>query len=658
VTPSSRSPAQVRGQAAPDDAADDGSTATAPGSASGSSVGATTSGAAPLHSSTDRLRLLSIAAVLSVFLSYVLMVLVAGLAGLTAGEGLAPRALLVAAIPLWLAAHQVPLVVAGAPLGVLPLVPTAAVLALTALTAMRVTRRLGSRLREDASAVVATLAGAHASVAVLATALPQSPVQAAPWAALLGGGLVAAAGAGLGALRCTGLPPWWYAAPIWVRGGIAAARIGAAALATEGALMLLSALLVSIGEVYARVQSASPSLGAGVGITLLSLCYLPNALVASVSWVAGPGLSIGAAAASPLFTAPGLVPPIPLMAAMPALQPPAWTVVVFLLPVLAGALVGRRCREVDAEPMHRLAAVGVATVTVAVGFALLAAVVSGRLAAGPFDPVDLPALALAGALLGWIGVPAVAVVLLPTRVRRPRLPKPGRRTRSSRQMGRRTGRRGVRAGAAAAGAAGTGTLAGAASTEESEYADSDSDSDSADTNSEDADSEDADSEDADSEDANSAAGDSDYDDADFSNDEYDETEYDNDTEYDNQTGAGSAAAVTAKDYDSDLGEFEFDELELDEFELGTFDSQLASANSDHAETGWRRAPTDVEPADGGAETPDQGTEGPDLDAEGADAEPEGADAEPEPDEVMAEGSEPETGGNTDRRARWWRRRRS
>ncbi|HWN35100.1 MAG TPA: DUF6350 family protein, partial [Pseudonocardia sp.] len=309
-----------------------------------------------MQSSTDRLRLLSVVAALSVLLSYLLMVLVAGLAGLTAGAGLAPRSLLVAAIPLWLAAHQVPLVVAGAPLGVLPLLPTAAVLALAAFPAMRVTRRLGGRLREDASAVVATLAGAHASVAVLATALPQSPVQAAPWAALLGGGLVAAAGAGLGALRCTGLPPRWHTAPGWVRGGVAAARIGAAALATEGALMLLSALLVSIGEVYARVQSASPNLGAGAGITLLSLCYLPNALVASVSWVAGPGLSIGAAAASPLFTAPGLVPPIPLMAAMPALQPPAWTVVVFLLPVLAGVLVGRRCREVDAEPMHRLAA--------------------------------------------------------------------------------------------------------------------------------------------------------------------------------------------------------------------------------------------------------------------------------------------------------------
>jgi hypothetical protein len=387
-----------------------------------------------------------------------LAVLVAAVAGLTAGAGLAPKALLVAAIPLWLAAHQVPLVVAGAPLGVLPLLPTAAVLMLAALVAARVTTRLGGRLREDASAVVASLAGAHASVAVLATALPQSPVQAMPWAALLGGGLVAAAGAGLGALRRSGLPVWWTVVPEWVRAGVSAARVGAAALCTAGSLMLFAAMLVAVSELHARLQSASPTLGAGVGITLLSLSYLPNALIASVSWLAGPGLSIGAAAASPLFTAPGLVPSIPLMAAMPAARPPGWTVLVFVLPVLAGVLVGRRCRQVDDEPVHRVCAVAVATGIVAFGFGLLAALVSGRLAAGPFDPVELPALALAAALLGWIGVPASAVVLLPERALPPRrlatVRHPPQR-RSPGRNGARSTRTGVAVAGATIGAAGT-----------------------------------------------------------------------------------------------------------------------------------------------------------------------------------------------------------
>jgi len=406
----------------------------------------------PAHIPADRLRLLACGAVASLVLSYLLAVLIGAVAGLTAGDGLAAKALLVAAIPLWLAAHQVPLVVAGAPLGVLPLLPTAAVLTLTAVVAARVTTRLGGRLREDASAVVASLAGAHASVAVLATALPQSPVQATPWAALLGGGLVAAAGAGLGALRRTGLPGWWTVAPEWVRVGVSAAWVGASTLCTAGSLMLFAALLVAVGEVHARLQAASPTLGAGVGITLLSLCYLPNAVVASVSWLAGPGLSIGAAAASPLFTAPGLVPPIPLMAAMPAVRPPGWTALVFMLPVLAGILVGRRCRQVDDDPVHRVCAVAAAAGIVAFGFGLLAALVSGRLAAGPFDPVELPALALAAALLGWIGVPAVAVALLPERALPPWGLTTTRRT-PRQQPRRRTGSRSTRTGVAVAGAA-------------------------------------------------------------------------------------------------------------------------------------------------------------------------------------------------------------
>ncbi|MBO0877187.1 MAG: hypothetical protein J2P19_27740, partial [Pseudonocardia sp.] len=293
-----------------------------------------------------RFRLLLASALGSVLLSYVLAVLVAALAGLTAGAALAPGALLDAAIALWLAGHQVPLLVDGAPLGVLPLLPTVGLIALAAAWATRVTRRLGGRVREDASAAVATLAGAHASVAVLATALPANPAPATPWAALLGGGLVTAAGAALGALRVTGPPAWWSDAPGWLRTAPAAAGVGAAALASAGALMLLAALLADVAEVHVLLADATtPGVGAGLGVSLLSICYLPNALIASIGWLAGPGLSIGAAAAAPLYTSPGPLPPVPLVAAFPIARPPGWTVVAFVLPILAGALLGHRCRN-------------------------------------------------------------------------------------------------------------------------------------------------------------------------------------------------------------------------------------------------------------------------------------------------------------------------
>jgi Family of unknown function (DUF6350) len=365
------------------------------------------------------LRLLVGGGVASVLITYLLVLLVAAVAGLTAGAAVAVKPLLVLAIPLWLAAQQVPLVVAGAPLGVLPLLPTGAVLALAALVAGRLTRKLGGRPREDVPAVVASLAGAHASAAVLATALPQNPVQASGWSALLGAGVVAGTGALLGAVRQAGLPGRWRVEPEWLRGGLAAAGIAGLFLVTAASVMVFASLLVAVGDVHGRLQASSSSPGAGVGMTLLSLCYLPNGLVAAVSWLAGPGLSIGSAAASPLFAVPGPVPPVPLMAAMPMVRPPGWSGVVFVLPISAGVLAGLRCRQVGREPAFRLAAAGVATTTVAVGIGLLAALVSGRLAGGPFDPVQLPAGMLAAALLGWVGIPAVAMALSPTLVLRP-----------------------------------------------------------------------------------------------------------------------------------------------------------------------------------------------------------------------------------------------
>jgi hypothetical protein len=364
--------------------------------------------------SGERARALVGAAAVSVVLSYLLAVATAAVAGLTIGAAPAPWALLVAAVPLWLAAHQIPLVITGAALGALPLLPTAAVIALVAVCARRAAERLGGRWREDGPPVVASLAGVHASLAVLTTALPESPARAAAWSALLGGGLVAAIGATVGVFRCAGPPAWWGTAPGWLRTAVAATRTAVAALAGAASLMLLVRLLAVANEVHARLENASPTLGARVGITLLSLGYLPNVLVASVSWLAGPGLSIGAVAASPLYTSPGAVPPIPLMAVMPTSRPPAWVLVVFVLPLVVGVLTGLRCRGADADPARRLAAVGFAACSVGMIFGAAASVVSGHLAGGPFDPVDVPVLAVAASLVGWVGLPAAIVVVLPS----------------------------------------------------------------------------------------------------------------------------------------------------------------------------------------------------------------------------------------------------
>ena len=155
----------------------------------------------------DRLRLLIACAMGTVLVSYALLVPAAAAVVLPVGMPL--DAAFAAAIPLWLAAHQIPLVIEGQPFGVLPLMPTVGVVAVVAIGARWAARRLGGRFRADAGPVLASIGGAHAAVAVLGSALLPSAaeVAVAPWAAMVGGGLVGGRGGcgrGAAGLRAAG----------------------------------------------------------------------------------------------------------------------------------------------------------------------------------------------------------------------------------------------------------------------------------------------------------------------------------------------------------------------------------------------------------------------------------------------------------------------
>ena len=406
----------------------------------------------------DRVRLLVGTAMGTVLVSYGLLVPVATLVVLTTGASTSADALFAASVPLWLAAHQVPLVLDGVPLTALPLLPTLGVLALVAAAARFAARRLAGVLParagqdrdlgsetfaqrtsgstdgdhgdgadgwRDAGPVIATLAGTHAAVAVLASALLQAagPVTAAaPWAAALAAGLTAGLAATFGVLRALGAAPSWRSTPQWLRSGLWAGRVGLAGLASCGAVLLTVALLISATDVHELVARVGGQAGADIGLTLLSLGYLPNAVLAASSWALGPGVQIGTALTSPLGAAGGPLPPVPLLAAVPTTAPPAWAPVVLLLPVLTGVLVGRCCRTAGESPIARLRAVGVAAAGVAAACGLLALLAGGRLAQGPFDPVQLPALVVAGAALLLIGLPAAAVAVPDTPPDRQRTP--------------------------------------------------------------------------------------------------------------------------------------------------------------------------------------------------------------------------------------------
>lgn len=359
----------------------------------------------------DRLRILLAVAMGTALVSYALLVPAAVLTVLTAGGGMSLDGAFAAAIPLWLAAHQIPLVLQGQPFSVLPLLPTMVVFAVVMFGASWAVRRLGGRFRADAGAVLATVAGAHAAVAVLGSALlpAAAAVSAAPWAAMTGGVLVAGTGGALGVVRACGLPVEWSSrVPAWGWAGARAAGMALVALLTAGALVLAVALVLGSPSVAEGYRQLAPGFGPGLGLTLLALAYLPNAIVAGASWALGPGVDVGTATASPFAAYPGSASHFPLLAAVPTTAPPASVLLVLVLPVATGALAGLRCRRAVDAP-GRLPAAVTATVLTAMGMGLLALLAGGRLAAGAFDPIRVPAGLVVPAVLVLVGVPALLV---------------------------------------------------------------------------------------------------------------------------------------------------------------------------------------------------------------------------------------------------------
>ncbi|MFC4082624.1 cell division protein PerM [Amycolatopsis samaneae] len=310
---------------------------------------------------------------------------------------------LLAAGPGWLAAHQVRLDLGGHPLGVLPLLPTIGVVLLTARAASRAARRLGCRSARRAVPVIATIAGAHATFGLLVALLSLgAPVSANPFTAFVVPGLFAGLSATVGVVRRCGLPDVVRGRldPLAVR-GLRAGALGLAALVLGGALVFALATVLSVSTVDKLFGTGA---GSGFGLLLLSLLYLPNAVVAALSFMTGPGFSVGTATSGIFGSSGGPVPGVPLLGGFPE-HPASWWPVLLVLPALAGALVGWSVRRIDEDPAARVRTVAVAGAVVGFGCVVLGTLAGGRLADGPFDPVSIPVGVASIVAFCWIVIP-------------------------------------------------------------------------------------------------------------------------------------------------------------------------------------------------------------------------------------------------------------
>ncbi len=351
-----------------------------------------------------RVRVLLAAAFGPLVTGYTAVATVLALISLTAGRAVfSDTGVLLAAGPGWLAAHQVRLDVVGHPLGMLPLLPTLGAVALAARTAAGAARRLGCRSFREALPVLVAITGAHAVFGlVVALGAQGSSVTANPVTAFVVPGLLAAAASCAGVARSCG-PPDVVAErldPLALR-GLRTGALGLAVLVACGAVVFTVATAVSwktVADVY------EPGFGTSFGLFLLSVLYLPNAVAAALSFVTGPGFSIGALDVGMFGYRGAAVPGVPLLGGLPE-HHAAWWPALLVLPAATGALAGWTLRKADADPGQRIRAVAVAGAVVALGCVVLGTLSGGRLGDGPFDPVSVPVGVASVVAFCWIVIP-------------------------------------------------------------------------------------------------------------------------------------------------------------------------------------------------------------------------------------------------------------
>lgn len=130
----------------------------------------------------------------------------------------------------------------------------------------------------------------------------------------------------------------WAGSYLWavVRSGFIAFM---ASLSLAAALMTLN-IIARWADIVGVYQGLRPGAAGGSVLTLVQLGYLPNAAIWSLAWSTGAGFEMGAGSSvSPMGTAVGPLPPIPLLAALPVGNL-SFGLAAVLIPVLAGFLGG------------------------------------------------------------------------------------------------------------------------------------------------------------------------------------------------------------------------------------------------------------------------------------------------------------------------------
>ncbi|MCJ0905337.1 DUF6350 family protein [Rhodococcus sp. ARC_M6] len=318
----------------------------------------------------------------------------------------------------WLAIHQVPATIDGVQLGVLPLLPTAVmmwVVARRCALASQLTDSRDATLRLLGAAVAGPLTVTAISLAVVAdasAAIPlSSPNTLSAFGWVAGIHLVAAVfGVAIAQWQTFELN-----IPHWASAAVRPAAGAIATLLAVGSIAVLMALLISWTTVGDLLSRGGGFVGV-LGLTVLSLLYLPNLVIGAAAVLTGATANIGDVSISLFGNVGGDLPPLPLLGAIPESVGGGLWAVLLIIPAVVGILSGRDCaKRVEiqgADGQDAVLAALTAAFATGITMALFALASGGDL--GRFGAVEVTWWAFGLLTFGWLSLFGVVSALVVT----------------------------------------------------------------------------------------------------------------------------------------------------------------------------------------------------------------------------------------------------
>ena len=204
--------------------------------------------------------------------------------------------------------------------------------------------------------------------------------------------------------------------PDAVRRGVRAGLWGAAALLGVGVVVVLALVALAWGEVSTISEQVGAAAFGEVVLLIAQVMALPNLALWAVSFVAGPGFQVvDGSSVTWAGAESGLLPMVPVLAALPQPGPFAWFAAVSSLGVVVvGGLVARRALAEVARLSRlrtKLAVAASACLTTALALGALDVLAGGSVGQFRLSSVGVPAGWLVLALLAELLLGAVVVVM-------------------------------------------------------------------------------------------------------------------------------------------------------------------------------------------------------------------------------------------------------